>query len=82
MRSFGSMPTSFWSRPLSSTLEDLAEGMPVLDQWFPAGHDAVGVVRSASFPDGSVEFGPLLGLVLGLEEMANGAEAAGTGNLF
>ena len=43
----------------------------------PIGHHAVALVGLAGLADGGVEVGPFLGLVLGLEEVAHGAEAVG-----
>jgi len=43
----------------------------------PGGHVAVGLVGLAGLAEGVVEVGPLVGLVFGFEEVADGAEAAG-----
>ena len=57
--------------------QGVAHSLDALSQGFPIGHGAVGLVGLAGLADGVVEVGPLLGLVLGLEEVTDGAEAAG-----
>ena len=49
----------------------------LLRQRVPGGHRTVSLIRLACSSNGGVKFRPLLGLVLGLEEVADGAEAAG-----
>ena len=54
----------------------LASVVQELRKVVPRGHRAIGLVALASGADGGVEVGPLLGLVLGLEEVADGEETA------
>ncbi|RLJ02121.1 MAG: hypothetical protein DRP08_04830 [Candidatus Aenigmatarchaeota archaeon] len=51
-------------------------------QIVPVEHDAVSLVGFPGVADGVVEVWPFLRFVLGFEEVADGAEAAGVGDGF
>ncbi len=48
-----------------------------LGQGLPVGHGAIGLVGLAGFVDGGVKVGPLLELVLGVEQVAPACRQAG-----
>jgi hypothetical protein len=60
-----------------SVVYDPTNGLASSGERLPVGHGAVGLVGLAGFADGGVEFGPLLRLVLGLKQVADGAEGVG-----
>ena len=69
------MRAKTFGRTLSAASEgDLTNGLCRLSEGLPVGDSAIGWVGLAGFADGGVETGPLLGLVLGFVQMADGTK--------